>query len=173
MPLRVDDGPMSVAIDDYKIDVGEFYAIAYDCAEKYPDGDGQVPRDSYDLPTDGSKPECFYSVPVVEGAVTWNDSGFAYITNIGLNTAGVRDHGPPPNFPDDRGNVQESGSWCHYRGGGIGGAEECCSRDGVDGHWDDGLGRCFGLSLDGDKCSNFYGCCIDSGSQNRGDDVCY
>ena len=175
MPLGLDDGPMSVAINDYQIDVGEFYAIAYACAKNHPDGDGKVSDDYLKLPTDGSKPECFYNVPVVEGAVTWNDDGYAYITDIGLNTAGVADEAPPPNFPDARGSLQEEGSWCWYNvgGGRKDATEACCVQDGVNGRWDDGMGRCFGLAHDGDKCGKFYGCCIDWGSNNQGSDPCH
>lgn len=182
LPLGLDDGPMTVTINDFSIDLGEFYAIAHACAEGYPEGGGRVNAD--DLPLDGSKPKCFYSVPVVEGFASWTymgflgwaDSGPAYISDLGLNTGGVRELAPQPDPPvgapeDSRGDMVDTGSWCTY--GLLGGSagEGCCGRDSVGGEWEGG--KCFGLDRDKEKCRNFYACCIESGAKNKDDDPCF
>ncbi|KAK2765526.1 hypothetical protein FQN54_008380 [Arachnomyces sp. PD_36] len=92
-PLGIDDGPMSVGINDYGLDFDEFYTNAYDCAAANPEGGAKLSSDASLLPKDGSIPGCFYNVPVVEGE-TYANGNVAYLWNVGLNTAGLWEKGP-------------------------------------------------------------------------------
>lgn len=87
MPLKVDDGPMSVAMNDYGMDKDEFYSNAYGCAEAFPDGDGKISGDIADIPTDGSLPLCFFNVPLTEGWIEEDGDGWAYLRDVKLNSA--------------------------------------------------------------------------------------
>ncbi|KAI9367076.1 hypothetical protein BJX61DRAFT_547845 [Aspergillus egyptiacus] len=87
MPLEIDDGPMSVAMNDYGVDKDEFYNNAYGCAEAFPDGGGKVEIDIKTLPLDGTLPTCFFNVPLVEGWIEPNGYGWAWLKDIGLNSA--------------------------------------------------------------------------------------
>ncbi|KAL4912921.1 hypothetical protein BDW62DRAFT_206072 [Aspergillus aurantiobrunneus] len=87
MPLKMDDGPMSVAMNDYGVDKDEFYNNAYACAEAFPDGGGKVSSDYSTIPKDGSLPTCFFNVPLVEGWIKPAGTGWAWLKDTGLNSA--------------------------------------------------------------------------------------
>jgi hypothetical protein len=97
-----EDAPFVVAKDEYHLDVGEFYSIAYHCAKAHPDGNGAVNPDIYQHPTDGSKPECFYNNGVIVADFIWEDNGVVHSQNVDINTGGVVENPAAPNYPDQR-----------------------------------------------------------------------
>ena len=139
MPLGLDDGAITVALNKYRIHVGEFFAIAYNCAEKYADSDGKIISNLHTIIKNGPKTVCFYRVPVIEGVVTWHEYVYAYITDICLNTGGMHDLLPDTPSDDNHGDLKQTGSWCHYgEGSRVTQAEHCYYPAGVGRVWDSG-----------------------------------
>ena len=87
-PLGIDDGPMSVGMNDYGLDMDEFFSNAYDCALANPEGGGKVSPDISLLPKDGRLPQCFYNVPLVQGW-THPNGNVAYLWDLSMDTAGL------------------------------------------------------------------------------------
>jgi hypothetical protein len=81
------DDLISAMMDNWGYDFGFAYSQAWDCATAHPDGTGAP--DPGAIPTDGSLPECWYNIPVVQGYHTmlddeyWIDGDDGYINTSG------------------------------------------------------------------------------------------
>ena len=74
--------------DKYGLNLQEFYINAYECATQ---GDGQVSSSYGDWPTDGSVPQCFFNMGVVEGVLSLDSTGQVEILDPVVMTAGADD----------------------------------------------------------------------------------